>query len=274
MALRIPLALGAALVALAGCDTSDPAPSAVAEVEFTQTVDGEPVVVGRFDAAGPALDLRDAFRTTVDVDPRGRTLGFDYSEDLGGFDYLFLLFDDGDGPFSLDVSLLAPGRGFGPNTVVDLPPRSARRRTQRATAEITVFAVATPGVQPRGQVEVTFLRDAAPDQVFTVDLAEHAVDAPPALRVVGSDLDLVDGNEGFGYAVRVGGAEVDGGGLVPLSVYRTGYLGSTETCRAGDGGAIAARWEATTAHGLQTGCAPLDPSTFEYSLFLLERERR
>ena len=260
--------LAAPLVALlvAGCDTSDPV-TAAADVEFFQDVDGREVVVGRFDAAGQTLDLGDVDRETIRVDPFTYSFSASYSDDLGGFRYVLLTFDDGDGSFGLDVSLLASP----PTRAPALAPNARRalaRDGRAATAEVAVFAVADPGMRPRGRITLTFHRDAAPDQEFVVDLADNAVVAEPALRVRGSDLSLVEGDDGFGFRIQFPEGTA---GVVPLSVYRAGFVRSTDRCSSGDGGAIPPSVEARTGAGPIRECPGVDPDTFDYSLFFLER---
>ena len=265
MTSRTPLALIGALVLVAGCDSSDPDP-VMAEVQFTQTVGDAEVVVGRFDAVGRPLDLSNAYRTTIDVDPGSLSFSASYSEDLGGHQFVLLLVDDGPGAFSPNATLLAGPFPVGVASA-EPAPLSLARRSGSATAEVTVFAVPQPGERPRGRVTLTFRRDGGPNQDVSVDLADHVVEATPSLRVVGSDLNLADDDEGFGYSVEVDEETAD---LVPLSVYRARYLVDTDRCRSG-GGSNPAAWDAETGVGLSTPCAGLDPETFEYLLYLLER---
>ena len=266
MAPRVLLAAPLAALLLAGCDASDPV-TAAANVEFVQEVDGREVVVGRFDATGQTLDLSGVDRETVQVDPFTYSYSASYSSDLGGFRYVLLTFDDGDGSFGFDVSLLA-----SPPTETPALAPSARRALARdgraATAEVSVFAVADPGMRPRGRITLTFHRDSAPDQEFVVDLADNAVVVEPALRVRGSDLSLVEGDDGFGFRVQL---TDEIAGVVPLSVYRAGFGRSVFGCSTSDDGPITPSWDAATSPAYLTKCVDLDPETFEYDLFFLDR---
>ena len=243
---------------MAGCDQVDEE-SVVGSVSFFEVSGIDSVMVGREAVAATPLALDQAFRDTLAFDENGYSLGVTVENELAGNPFIVLMIGE---RTDLRASLLF--RPYG-EMWIDMTGDDARIRdlaskhSERETP-ITVFVLPN-GEQPvAGRLRLVFDNDEA--RAFDINLADHVVQATPAVQVRGSE--LAWRGDALGFAFRVGG--FDSERFVPLSLYRFEFAQETDGCSS-----LMPRWEAATYNGIGF-CTAVEPSTFEYRLFLLEKE--